>query len=284
VAGELDLHGEPEESWNPCYTAVVSSAHLPRPDMLLCAAGDTHGALDRFYDDLLAFEADLGGRFDQVLHVGDFGIWPEAARVDRATRDHDGPGDFPTWWAERRPAPRQTKFIKGNHEDFAWLDALETDEVLPGLRYLRNGQRAELAGGVVVAGVGGCYGPSNYERPANTLQGSARRHYTRDELDRFAGDARPDVLLLHDAPAEIEFVKRFPSGDERRYRSEGAGLGQLVERLRPAVCFFGHHHHRVDAEIGGVRCVGLNAVGRPGHLVAFTLEAGASPCPAGRTG
>lgn len=245
--------------------------------MLLCAAGDTHGALDRFYDDLLAFEADLGGRFDQVLHVGDFGIWPDPSRVDRATRDHDGPGDFPRWWADRRPAPRPTTFIKGNHEDFAWLDALETDEVLPGLRYLRNGHGAELEGGIVVAGVGGCHGSSNYERPANTLQGAARRHYTRDELDRLAGSARTDVLLLHDAPAGIEFVKRFPSGDERRFRSEAAGLGGLVERLRPAVCFFGHHHHRVDAEIGGVPCIGLNAVGRPGHLVAFTLEASAGP-------
>ncbi len=159
----------------------------------------------------------------------------------------------------------------------AWLDGLESEEVLPGLRYLRNGHHAELHGGIVVAGLGGCHGPSNYERPANTLQGSARRHYTRDELDRLAASPRPDVLLLHDAPAGIEFVKRFPSGDERRYRSEAAGLGELVARLRPAVCFFGHHHHRVDAEVGGVRCVGLNAVGRPGHLVAFALEAGGQP-------
>jgi hypothetical protein len=173
----------------------------------------------------------------------------------RATRDHDGPGDFPMWWAERRTPPRPTLFIKGNHGDFAWLDGLESEEVLPRLRYLRNGHHAELHGGIVVAGLGGCSGPSNYERPADTLQGSARRHYTRDELDHLAARPRPDVLLLHDAPAGIEFVKRFPSGDERRYRSEAAGLGELVARLRPAVCFFGHHHHRVDAEVGGVRCV-----------------------------
>lgn len=244
--------------------------------MLLCAAGDTHGALDQFYADLLTFEADLGVVFDQVLHVGDFGIWPDPARVDRATRDHDGPGDFPTWWAERRAAPRPTLFIKGNHEDFAWLDDRDADEVLPGLRYLRNGHRAELAGGMVVAGLGGCHGPSNYERPATSLRGYARRHYTRDEIERL-GSARSDVLLLHDAPAGIEFVSRFRSGAERRYRSEAAGLAELVVRLRPAVCFFGHHHHRVDAVVGGVRCVGLNAVGRPGHLVAFTLDAGSGP-------
>jgi hypothetical protein len=38
--------------------------------------GDIHGAMDRLYDDVLAFEEALGVRFDYVLHVGDFGIWP----------------------------------------------------------------------------------------------------------------------------------------------------------------------------------------------------------------
>lgn len=31
--------------------------------MLLCAAGDIHGAIDAMYDDVLAFEAALGIRF-----------------------------------------------------------------------------------------------------------------------------------------------------------------------------------------------------------------------------
>jgi len=28
--------------------------------MFICAAGDIHGAMDRLYDDVLAFEASLG--------------------------------------------------------------------------------------------------------------------------------------------------------------------------------------------------------------------------------
>ena len=36
--------------------------------------GDTHGAINRLYDDVLAFEMSLGGIFEWVLHVGDFGI------------------------------------------------------------------------------------------------------------------------------------------------------------------------------------------------------------------
>jgi hypothetical protein len=46
--------------------------------MLICAAGDIHGSMDRLYHDVFAFEASLGIRFDYVLHVGDFGIWPAA--------------------------------------------------------------------------------------------------------------------------------------------------------------------------------------------------------------
>jgi hypothetical protein len=53
--------------------------------MFICAAGDIHGAMDRLYDDVFAFGALLGIRFDYVLHVGDFGIWPDANRIDKAT-------------------------------------------------------------------------------------------------------------------------------------------------------------------------------------------------------
>ncbi len=128
---------------------------------------------------MLAFERSLGVTFDWVLHVGDFGVWPDAERVDRATRDHDGAGDFPRWFAERRAAPRRTVFIKGNHEDFEWLDSQPTREILPGLFYLPNGEVREISaddGVVRVAGLGGCYGPSDYERHPERLQGNAKRH------------------------------------------------------------------------------------------------------------
>jgi hypothetical protein len=51
--------------------------------MIICAAGDIHGALDRLFEDV------LGVRFEWVLHVGDFGVWPEANRIDGATKRHE---------------------------------------------------------------------------------------------------------------------------------------------------------------------------------------------------
>ncbi len=241
--------------------------------MVICAAGDIHGALNRLYEDVLAFEAVLRVRFDYVLQVGDFGIWPDASRIDRATRHHDGAGDFPTWLGERRAVPRRTLFIKGNHEDFGWLEGQQDVEVLPGLMYLRNGQTIDLpdphAGYIRVAGVGGCYAPSDYVRRSDKLQGYAKRHYTSDEIDRLAGVGDVDIVLTHDAPAGVRFPRNRRG---EAYISEAQGLDVLLARLRPRVCFFGHHHARVDANVAGVRCIGLNRVAMPGNLVAIDLE------------
>ncbi|HEV2268751.1 MAG TPA: hypothetical protein VGR92_04780 [Steroidobacteraceae bacterium] len=59
--------------------------------MLICAAGDIHGAINKLYEDVLAFEVTLGATFDWVLHVGDFGVWPDPDTIDRATRDQTVP-------------------------------------------------------------------------------------------------------------------------------------------------------------------------------------------------
>jgi len=241
--------------------------------VLICAAGDIHGAMECLYEDVLAFEQNLGARFDWVLHVGDFGIWPDPEKIDRGTRNHDGAGDFSKWLASGRPVPRRTVFIKGNHEDFAWLDAQNSSEVLPGLVYLRNGCKMELGGAeresVCVGGVGGCYGPSDYGRDSKTLRGYAKRHYTHDEVERLAASEGVDIVLTHDAPAGVRFHRPRRGGG---YVSQAAGLDVVLARVRPRVCFFGHHHTRVDAEVSGVNCIGLNKVGCPGNLVAVEFR------------
>lgn len=242
--------------------------------MILCAAGDIHGGLDHMYEQLLEFEAALGVRFAWLLHVGDFGAWPDPARIDGATKRHDGAGDFPAWFAERRTAPRPTVFIKGNHEDFVWLDAQPSTEVLPNMHYLKNGQVFELRDGdevLHVGGVGGCYGPSNFERRGATLQGYAKRHYTRDELATLSARIDLDIVLTHDAPAGVRF-DRHRRGEG--FVSEAAGLDELLVKTQPRVCFFGHHHTRLDASVAGVPCLGLNKGPYPGCLVAIEMKPG----------
>jgi len=252
--------------------------------VILCVAGDIHGAIERFYDDVVAFERSLGVVFDWVLQVGDFGIWPNPGRVDRATLRHDGAGDFPLWLAERRVVPRPTLFIKGNHEDFVWLDAQPHSELLPGLHYLRNGAVRELQVGderLRVGGIGGCFGPSDFGRASGKLQSRAKRHYTQDEIARLAVSPGLDLLLTHDAPAGVRFERHRRGAG---YVSEAAGLDEVLRRASPRLCFFGHHHTRLQAEVAGVPCHGLNKVGMPGHRVALIVAEGFRVCdwaPAG---
>ncbi len=240
--------------------------------MYICVAGDIHGALDLLYEDVLALESRLGITFDWVLQVGDFGVWPDPERIDKASRKHEGAGDFSRWLSQGKAAPRRTLFIKGNHEDFEWLDSRASNEVLPNLFYLRNGRTFDL-GGFIVGGIGGCYGPSNYERPAVSLQGYARRHYTSDDIARLisAHHVGPgiDFLLTHDAPTGVVFPTHRQG---RNWASTALGLGDLVRAIKPLMCFFGHHHTRLNANIHGVSCVGLNKIRRPGHLLTLNLS------------
>ncbi len=239
--------------------------------MILCAVGDIHGAMNRMYDGILEFECALQVTFDWVLHVGDFGIWPDAKRIDKATLKHDGAGDFPAWLAEHRITPRKTVFIKGNHEDFMWLDAQPNIEISPGLFYLKNGKTFELTGShetARIGGIGGCFGPSNFERPSKTLQGYSKRHYTRDEIETLCGGEAIDILLTHDAPAGVAF-ERHRQGPG--FVSPAVGLDKPISMLNPQICFFGHHHTRIDATIAGVPCYGLNKVGMPGNMVAIHM-------------
>lgn len=242
--------------------------------MRICAAGDTHGALDRLFADVIAFERAITVTFDWILHVGDFGVWPDAARIDKASRHHDGAGDFPRWFAANEAAPRKTVFVKGNHEDFVWLDSRPTAEVLPGLHYLRNGSVFEITAAeevLRIGGIGGCYGPSDFDRPARSLQGYAKRHYTKGEVEALVQQPGIDVILTHDAPAGVRFERHRRGAG---FVSESRGLDEVLTRTRPRVCFFGHHHTRVESDVAGVPCVGLNKVGQPGQLLAFEMHPG----------
>ena len=114
------------------------------------------------------------------------------------------------------------------------------------------------------------FGPSDYERQSAQLKGYARRHFTHDEVERLAHQAQQgsiDIVLTHDAPAGVRYTRH--RGGE--FVSEAAGLADLLARVQPRVCFFGHHHTRVDGEVAGVRCIGLNKVACPGNLFAIDI-------------
>jgi predicted phosphodiesterase len=76
-----------------------------------------------------------------------------------------------------------------------------------------------------------------------------------------------DIVLTHDAPAGVRYTRH--RGGE--FVSEAAGLAELLARIQPRVCFFGHHHTPVDGEVAGVRCVGLKKTPHSGNLYAIEM-------------
>jgi hypothetical protein len=203
------------------------------------------------YEHVLRFEQTLGVNFEWVLQVGDFGVWPDPAFSDPATERHGGVGDFHRWLKARRPVPRRTAFIKGNHEDHVWLDKNAREgEILPGLTYIPNGTRIDLITNgqhLAVGGLGGSFSARDYVRPSAQLQGRAKRHYTRDEVDSLMRCGGLDVLLVHEAPAGAYIQK-----DGFGYESDVDGISDLLVALRPRVCFSGHHRAPVTCEVAGV--------------------------------
>ena len=189
--------------------------------MIICAAGDIHGALDRLYEDVLAFEGSLGVRFEWVLHVGDFGVWPDPNRIDGATKRHDGAGDFPARWAERREAPRRTLFIKGNPL------ACDTWSMRPAVT--AHGANWRTVIGVMPGGV-----PVSLGSSADPTPGAMRlRRRTRGRRDRRAGgieaEAGGDELIeegLEGGEAVVE------AGEHEH--ADGADQRQLLLECEPS--------------------------------------------------
>ncbi len=243
--------------------------------MLLCAAGDCHGQLTLLYEGVEELEREIGRRVDLVLQVGDLGVWPDAKRIDKATGRHNGPGEFPVWLKRGVRVPRPTVFVAGNHEDFEFLTRRGTGEVLPGLTFLAWGDVITFeANGcsLRIGGVGGCYGPSDFEK--ERLTGRRRRHYAKSELDKLAdnADAGIDVLLLHDAPAGRLVSMRDSRAKPYQRTSESEGLTDLIACVQPRICFHGHWHFRSERKVADVRTVGLNKIPHPGSMLLLEFS------------
>ncbi|MDB4932796.1 MAG: hypothetical protein JWM10_5280 [Myxococcaceae bacterium] len=242
--------------------------------MLICAVGDAHGEFDAMYAAVEALESEVGRRVACVLHVGDFGVWPDPEHLDEATERHGDRGGFRKL-LRAGSVPRRTVFIAGNHEDFDYLVDRRSNELIENLEFLPWGEVVTLrheGETVRVGGIGGCYGTKDY--PRERVQGWNRRHYIVSDLRRLvrnAGDG-VDILLVHEPPAgEVTECHAPPGMGRRTWRLQGEGQAELVAQVRPRICFSGHIHARTERRIAGVRVVGLHKVPVRGSCLLFEI-------------
>lgn len=217
--------------------------------MNVAVFSDVHGRILLCFLLCARWQQETGERIDAILQAGDLGAYPSEAGMDRATIRHGQldptefgfATDFAEYHEDVAGALARTEcpliFVRGNHEDHAWLDALErqsdaADALFPidayrrvfclktGVPYtVRNGTEA-----LTVLGVGRIGAPfgETEAKPKYLQNYEMERLYALDTLAL-------DVLLTHDVA---------PDSGERSHGMEEIRL--MLDTHEPRYHFYGH--------------------------------------------
>jgi hypothetical protein len=256
--------------------------------------GDLHGRILPAFRLALACEREHGEPLAGLLQVGDLGYFPDATRLDKATKRHaekdplelgtqdvvapsrladevfNGPDAAPTLW-----------FTAGNHEDHDALEALRHGpgstrddfpvDVYGRVRCIADGHVATLPGGLRV---GALWGVDDQAPNARRHLPAGARIRERNAWTLAFGTF--DVLLSHDAPRDLVYPD-----------SGSSAVSAIVADAKPAFAFFGHYHpgdRLVTAEVGPTRLFHLHGLefrgpggtAEPGSVGVLRRAAGAS--------
>jgi len=214
----------------------------------IAVLADVHGRILLTFKLCARWQRETGRRVDLILQAGDLGAFPDRARLDRATlkhAEHDPTelgflDDFARYRPETAAVLDETTcplvFVRGNHEDHAWLDELEqaaTGPAFPVDAYgrilcLRSGMPYTVSVGtnaVSILGIGRI-GP-----PTGEQQSQKATYIQAHETERLLGLGKTsfDVLLTHDAA--------------RNAVTPGYGMEEIrliLDAYRPQHHFYGH--------------------------------------------
>ncbi|HEY0284179.1 MAG TPA: metallophosphoesterase [Vicinamibacterales bacterium] len=156
------------------------------------------------------------------------------------------------------PQPRAPLYwIKGNNEDFDFVAAQSAGSgTVPNLHYIPNGVSVQTHG-LSLAGLGGTFAPTWYEKPVSELRrlsprDDRRRHFVHAEVDACKALQGVDIFISHEA------ARPFPLP-----RVKDAGktpINEALAGMHPRLHLFGHHHLYTVAERQEVPSIGLDKV------------------------
>jgi hypothetical protein len=232
--------------------------------------GDLHGRILPAFRLALAWQREYSERVDALLQVGDLGYFPDATRLDKATKRHAerdplelGARDIAaaTRLADQIFAdpdiPAGLWFTAGNHEDHELLKSLEhgagasaddfpVDAYLR-IRCIRDGHLVTLPGGLRVGALWGIDDQApNARRKIPPLTRISERAATHLSYEKF------DVLLIHEAPRDGIFVD---AGSEL--------ISMVIAIAQPGFAFFGHYHddgRLAECDFGATRVYHLHGL------------------------
>jgi hypothetical protein len=221
--------------------------------------GDLHGRVLPAFKLAEAWSGEHGIELAGLLQVGDLGD----SRLDRSPNCRGRKGWFGggTGLLDEAGAeagvlfadegfPAAMWFTAGNHEDYDSLKHLErragrdadsfaVDEYRK-LRCIRDGQVAELPGGLRVGALWGI----DDRAPKARERIPPRGKISHRGIVALSG-AKFDVLLSHESPRDAILAD---SGSEE--------IGSVIRSARPAFAFFGHYHRtgrRVEGDFGSTQ-------------------------------
>jgi calcineurin-like phosphoesterase family protein len=202
--------------------------------------------------------------------VGD--LHGDFASLDRIMARHPEvafwvcPGDLASESGEY-PRPRAPLFwIKGNNEDFDFVaEQPAAGGTVPHLHYIPNGVSVKAPGGLMLAGLGGTFAPTWYEKPASELPSSTkhddkRRHFVHEEVDACKQLTGIDIFLSHEAARPFLLTPQRKSGPSRPLDAGKTPINEVLAAMRPRLHLFGHHHKYAVGERQNVASVGLETV------------------------
>ena len=212
----------------------------------IAIVGDIHGKIDFMLEKVLESGADV------IIQVGDFGTFISEEKMDKATRRHEGLGDFVDYYSGRKKFPIPVHFVKGNHEDFDILEEIKSGKI-KNLQYMENGQVYEIAG-MRFGALGGNYSKVRFSRERRQIRGGRRKHFNYQDIDDLLKCRDMDAIIAHDCPTGIGFKSKFGG--------EGCGseeLRELIKQIRPDFYFHGHYHRYNEVKINKTKiiCLGI---------------------------
>ena len=215
-------------------------------------------------------------------------IHGDFAAVERVMRRHPA---IPYWLSigdvadadGQYPAPIAPLFwIKGNNEDFDFIEACRRGNCPRNLHYVPNGVLTRVSA-LAVVGLGGTFAPKWYDTAAASLPGpkqpggldDKRRHFVKEDVEACKSTSGVDVFLTHEAPRPYFMETASETGGNRGRRLDAGKtpINEVLSRMRPRLHLFGHHHRFTDTMRQGVKSIGLDVVSRSYLLVdERTLE------------
>lgn len=193
--------------------------------MRIALIGSLYGDISAKYRELGKFVYETNVPIDWCISTGNFGVWPDPLRADKASRN--SPGEFLDYLVGKRTLPIPTLMVAGKHEDHLWIDKMikrGDGELVSNLHFLVSGNHTaleDLNTSVRVVGVGGTYSPT-----------PKRGNYAMKDIQKACAAGPMDILLSHEAPDGQKF------GD---LTSVAKGLNKVAFATQPRLLVHGKY-------------------------------------------